>query len=277
MNSPKRIADYFYIVGLRDDTSLYPSDPNDGPPELTDQHQDTASSSTGTHRTVAVNVGSPKQQLQQQQHHQQLLQGQSQGPLQLRGARPVSPKPSQDQRRLSYAAIAAANIAGPTTATTTMTTADSFASRLPPSPLSNTSAFKSPNRARSQSMAHFHPPVVPGFDKQETEGSPLRGPPATRPVRPTRRLSTASMVGPPRRPVTLTSVNNPGNAVLQHKPNYRYVSAGALFKVVQEGLENERTVDDIQDEHDATLPDRQTRNELAEPGENSCRNATGSL
>ncbi|KAF9146193.1 hypothetical protein BGX20_006867, partial [Mortierella sp. AD010] len=175
MNSPKRIADYFYIVGLRDDTSLYPSDNNDRLPEHTDQHhhnQDKPASATVSHQTVS-NAGSPKQQLQQQQQQQQLQQHHhqqhQQGPLQPKSVRPVSPKPTHD-RRLSYAAIAAANIAGPPAATTTMTTADSISSRLPPSPLVNSSAFKSPNRGRSQSMAQFHPPVVPaGFDKQETE------------------------------------------------------------------------------------------------------------
>ncbi|KAF9367964.1 hypothetical protein BGX21_006926, partial [Mortierella sp. AD011] len=273
MNSPKRIADYFYIVGLRDDTSLYPSDNNDRLPEHTDQHhhnQDKPASATVSHQTVS-NAGSPKQQLQQQQQQQQLQQHHhqqhQQGPLQPKSVRPVSPKPTHD-RRLSYAAIAAANIAGPPAATTTMTTADSISSRLPPSPLVNSSAFKSPNRGRSQSMAQFHPPVVPaGFDKQETEGSPLRGPPATRPVpvRQSRRLSTASMVGPPRRLMTLTNGNNPGNVVLQHKSNYRYVSAGTLYKAVQGGLDNEKTIDDIQDEHDTTSPNRQTRNEQTEP------------
>ncbi|KAF9114595.1 hypothetical protein BGX27_010351 [Mortierella sp. AM989] len=165
MNSPKRIADYFYIVGLRDDTSLYPSDPNDSLPETTDHHDTTSSTTTGVHRTVAVNVGSSKQP-----------QGQSQEPLQSpKVVRPTFPKLTQDQRRLSYAAIAAANISSPTTSTTAMTsTPESFGSRGPPSALSNTSAFKSPNRIRSQSMAHFHPPVMPNIDKQDSDVMSLR-------------------------------------------------------------------------------------------------------
>ncbi|KAF8984485.1 hypothetical protein BGZ46_007949 [Entomortierella lignicola] len=262
MNTPRRIADYFYIVGLRDDTSLHPSDTNDGKSQTIDQPQqlqpqqqqqqqlqqhDTTSTSSGTNRTVAVNTASSRQQQLQQQHQQHQQQ---------QYKNPHLPRPSQDPRRLSYAAIAAANITSPTTSVTT--SPDGFAYRGQPSALSNTSAFG--NRARSQSMAHFHPPVMPVIDKQDTEGMGLRGPPA-RPVRQSRRLSTASMVGPPRRPMASANTNNPGNNVLQHKPNYRYVTADALYKVVQEGLEHEKTFDDSGN----ALSDHHTKTESTEP------------
>lgn len=37
----------------------------------------------------------------------------------------------------------------------------------------------------------------------------------------------------------MSNISNPGGAILQHKPSYRHVSNGTLFKCVQEGIELE--------------------------------------
>ncbi|KAI8603576.1 AEX-3 domain-containing protein [Dissophora ornata] len=275
MNSPKRIANYFFIVGLRDDTSLYPLNTDDHQhTHAVDQEQD-GPGTVDVARTVAITENTA--QLQARAPHHVLLPPQL--PAQLPGQRPgqtlgtgtgstptptpapppppttttttttgaghpqgpLSPRHNgtspNNPRRLSYAAIAAANISNPR-------------APLAPSPLAHTSAAAAilPNRARSKSMAHFHPPVVPTLEKQDPDSMAQRGPQTVYPVRPSRRLSTASMVGPPRRSITTNNVSNPGNTVLQHKPNYRYVSAGALYKSMQEGLEFDKNIDDAHDE-----------------------------
>ena len=88
-----------------------------------------------------------------------------------------------------------------------------------------------------------------------------------------RRSSAAAQIGPPRRVLTLSNVSHQSGvvgvagvagiggigvglggssgAMLQHKPNYRHVSAGTLFKCVQEGLDFDKTIEGIQEESEA--------------------------
>ncbi|KAG0309502.1 hypothetical protein BGZ97_013052 [Linnemannia gamsii] len=79
-----------------------------------------------------------------------------------------------------------------------------------------------------------------------------------------RRSSAAAVIGPPRRVLTLSNVSHQGvvggvggvglglggasGTMLQHKPNYRNVSAGTLFKSLQEGLDFDKTIEGIQEE-----------------------------
>ncbi|KAF9180874.1 hypothetical protein BGZ50_005858 [Haplosporangium sp. Z 11] len=46
------------------------------------------------------------------------------------------------------------------------------------------------------------------------------------------------------------NVSNANGPVLQHKPNYRHVSGGTLYKSVQEGTEAGKTVDELREETD---------------------------
>ncbi|KAF9275864.1 hypothetical protein BGZ68_010456 [Mortierella alpina] len=78
-----------------------------------------------------------------------------------------------------------------------------------------------------------------------------KGQPLSRPVRGPRRLSAASMIGPPRRTAPLGNVGNQGAPTLQHKPNYRHVSPGAIYRSVHEGLEADNSVSEIRDNNNA--------------------------
>lgn len=52
----------------------------------------------------------------------------------------------------------------------------------------------------------------------------------------------------------MSNISNPG-VTLQHKPSYRHVSNGTLFKCVQEGLELElskSTIEEAEAEEDTT-------------------------
>ncbi|KAG0294716.1 hypothetical protein BGZ98_001683 [Dissophora globulifera] len=76
------------------------------------------------------------------------------------------------------------------------------------------------------------------------------------------------MVGPPRRSMTPSNVNNtgspgnPSNGLLPHRPNYRYVSAGALYKSVQEGMEMENSLEGFQEDAIANSYNQQMKNGL---------------
>ncbi|KAG0258686.1 hypothetical protein BG011_003144 [Mortierella polycephala] len=91
---------------------------------------------------------------------------------------------------------------------------------------------------------------MPSLDQQEPENIAPRGQTTLRPARAPRRLSTASMIGPPRRTVITGNVSNANGPVLQHKPNYRHVSGGILYKSVQEGMEAGETVGELREETD---------------------------
>ncbi|KAI7826103.1 AEX-3 domain-containing protein [Gamsiella multidivaricata] len=253
MNSPKRIADYFFIVGLRDDTSLYPPDTyEEHQADATTELDEEGADNVNMARTAVVNAGStsPRQSTEQHQGQQQQGQpGQPPRPIDPRHLRPGLTSTPVGQRRLSYAAIAASNIASPKSPSNSTTT-------IVPSPLSNFSTTRPSNRARSQTMT-----VIPVFDQQEPETLAQRSPQPVRSVRPARRLSTASMVGPPRRTVTLNNVNNPGGALLQHRPSYRYVSAGTLYKCVQEGIEHDKSIEGMQENIEQRSMENQIKKE----------------
>lgn len=59
------------------------------------------------------------------------------------------------------------------------------------------------------------------------------------------------MIGPPRRTAPLGNVGNQGAPTLQHKPNYRHVSPGAVYRGVHEGLEADNSVSEIRDNNNA--------------------------
>ncbi|KAF9357085.1 hypothetical protein BGX34_009611 [Mortierella sp. NVP85] len=144
MNSQKRIAEYFYIVGLRDNATICPPDPCDDQ----DTHMDDASSDY---------------------HHNSSSQAQGpahpQGQIQVNGLRPAQPTSTPiGQRRLSYAAIAAA---GPKSQhqQQQQRTPTSNAAPISSSPLANTHRTNAATgmantRARSKSSgssSHFEP------------------------------------------------------------------------------------------------------------------------
>ncbi|KAG0040977.1 hypothetical protein BGZ82_003587 [Podila clonocystis] len=266
---PKRIADYFFMVGLPDDSPLFPS-----PTSITDVIQDTQASNNDRNENdndtlrlgkdagrghglegnlssglfVPGSVGSVAVSPPPTEHreHRALPSSHSSrsshgntAPMTIHTQLPSDKDPSTTHQNpiFTFTTTTASN----TTATHTST----FEKMLPSAPsdpsslLSDSTAIYSPNRTRSKSMAHFHPP--PGLERLDTDEGVLHqaSTESFRQVRAPRRMSTASLMGPPRRAVTISNISNPGGTMLQHKPSYRHVSNGTLFKCVQEGLELE--------------------------------------
>ncbi|KAG0099792.1 hypothetical protein BGZ93_005866 [Podila epicladia] len=267
---PKRIADYFFMVGLPDDSPLFPS-----PTSITDAIQDTQASNNDSNDTISLHLGTidagrglglegnlssglvvpvsvgsvlvspPPSELREHRalpssHSSHSSHGNT-ASMPIHTQLPSSDKDPSTTHQNPIFTFTTTTAASNKTATHTSVFDKVLPSapRDPSSLLSDPTAVYSPNRTRSKSMAHFHPP--PGLERLDTDEGILQqaSTESFRQVRPPRRMSTASLMGPPRRAVTMSNISNPGGAMLQHKPSYRHVSNGTLFKCVQEGLELE--------------------------------------
>ncbi|KAI7820549.1 AEX-3 domain-containing protein [Gamsiella multidivaricata] len=216
--SPKRIADYFFMVGLRDDFTL-----TETPTE--DQHR-----------------------CEQENAHAHRMNNNP-------------PILFSNDSTYNHTIVHSSLFNGDTTNKNTV---------LPPSTAIEAGAFtiagqttaaRSPNRTRSKSMAQpayslttataQMPPTLPshgeGWQTQQilSPGTepfvPQRAPVARR----TSILSTRSN-NPGKRSGTVSDISRKGSTGLHHKPTYRHVSAGTLFKTVQEGVEHPQLTIDSQ-------------------------------
>ncbi|KAF9922976.1 hypothetical protein FBU30_006904 [Linnemannia zychae] len=314
-HTPKRIADYFFMVGLRDEDSLIPSDEEEeffDDDLLDDDNSKSYASVVSQPATLSTSVTSTSLYTTASTHSfsttgKQLDSSSAikhdNGPARAltttavlstghgpsEGQQPQNQYQQQGHEQRCHTApskstaghgevIPATNplnkldAASPAAATSTMTeshkiaTVSTIAIATTDSSSSSSSSTISTTRNRSKSMAHSRPiiPVPERADPEPTSTAQQQQntSPPNRPRQP-RRSSAAAMIGPPRRVTTLSNVSHQsgvaggvgvggigGNSgtLLQHKPNYRHVSAGTLFKSLQEGLEFEKTIEGIQEE-----------------------------
>ncbi|KAG0050275.1 hypothetical protein BGZ83_004927 [Gryganskiella cystojenkinii] len=225
---PRRIADYFFMVGLKDDFWL------DGLP-LDEEDEGIDSSEDTRHYSDPSSSSSP----------------------------PTSPSTAKGGE---HGSLGHGNTTMGTGNLTNSTTRDSSSTVPSPSSSSGTGpnetkssdqgSFRSPGRSRSKSMAHVNnhsvlPPHRVNFPSNSSgteQFIPERPPVPRRP-----RASTVSSKRPPRRAVTMSDISageSNSTTGLQHKPSYRHVSAGTLFKTVQEGIQRELTRDMIPEHGD---------------------------
>ncbi|KAF9188389.1 hypothetical protein BGZ51_000635 [Haplosporangium sp. Z 767] len=234
--SPKRIADYFFMVGLQDDFSLI-SEPKD---------QHSCNHQNQNPNTLQQSHEANHHPLQQADPHSSLFDGNTtKTPAMNLSARP-SPKDTSSVR-----------VGGQGSGVGQGT-------ELAASPFSSSAVdlgtVKSLTRTRSKSVAQFqyNKPAVPALFQHHNLETPIRhnisstlghvseaGEAPLLPERPesTRRPSAMPMQSkrPSRRSVTMSDVSHRGGSGttgLHHKPSYRHVSAGTLYKTVQEGLQS---------------------------------------
>ncbi|KAF9548051.1 hypothetical protein EC957_007334 [Mortierella hygrophila] len=222
----------------------------------------------------------------QQQNQQQKQQGRGQGQQQFGRTAPSPSKTAKGREDVILATRPLNEPDADTPAATATATAPTAATGMQVGVAGTAATTKttaglssaaSPMRARSYSMAHIRP-IIAGLEKSENEPtSPGRSTAQQRgaPVPPMRsrqqrRSSAAAQIGPPRRVLTPSNMSHQSGVVggvagvgvgvglggssgtmLQHKPNYRHVSAGTLFKCVQEGLDFDKTIEGIQEEAEA--------------------------
>ncbi|KAI9238019.1 MAG: hypothetical protein BYD32DRAFT_278247 [Podila humilis] len=227
---PKRIADYFFMVGLPDDSPLFPT-----PTPTTDTIHDTQTSSSNNNtllvgtaeggRGLEGNLssdglyipGSVGSVLVSPPEHRALpsshLSHDNTAPMTIKD----SSSSSTQNPIFTFTTTTTTTTANDTTMTSNTCTFDKMLPSAPSAPTASllSDAIYSPNRTRSKSMAHFHPP--PGLERLDTDEGVLQqaSTESFRKVRPPRRMSTASLMGPPRRAVTMSNIGNPG-VTLQH-------------------------------------------------------------
>ncbi|KAF9094187.1 hypothetical protein BGX27_001508, partial [Mortierella sp. AM989] len=128
--------------------------------------------------------------------------------------------------------------------------------------------IKVPNRARSKSMAQvarpqfkqalpdlsaslsddeqLHSSLIAASDKPFSEG--IKTFLTERPAGSRRTTTYATNSRRPARSATLSDVSQHGGIRLQHKPSYRHISAGTLYKTVQEGIQRDLSKDLIRED-----------------------------
>ncbi|KAG0269805.1 hypothetical protein BGZ95_001896 [Linnemannia exigua] len=218
--SPKRMADYFFMVGLHDDFSLIDNALVDqqglSPPECSDTthtgHHHTPTSPTVT-TTSKTTTGA---QADWSPTHSSISHGDT-------------------------------TYSDPTTSPTSI---------LSSPPQAYAPPVKSHTRSRSKSMAQFShtdQPLSEHFHKQEGPKMPQRtlspeDDPALKDISEAMSRSSGTVTSikrPARRSVTMSDISQQGSIGLHHRASYRHVSAGSLYKSVQEGRQQGLTREKI--------------------------------
>ncbi|KAG0074977.1 hypothetical protein BGZ92_003108, partial [Podila epicladia] len=195
---PKRIADYFFMVGLPDDSPLFPS-----PTSITDAIQDTQASNNDSNDTISLHLGTidagrglglegnlssglvvpvsvgsvlvspPPSELREHRalpssHSSHSSHGNT-ASMPIHTQLPSSDKDPSTTHQNPIFTFTTTTAASNKTATHTSVVDKVLPSapRDPSSLLSDPTAVYSPNRTRSKSMAHFHPP--PGLERLDTD------------------------------------------------------------------------------------------------------------
>ncbi|KAF9145437.1 hypothetical protein BGX30_008861 [Mortierella sp. GBA39] len=227
--SPKRMADYFFMVGLHDNCSLLDDSFADHqgigyPTELSDTHSG--------HHTAATTNTAPTTM--------------STGAKALTGA--------QADRSLA----AHSSISHGDTIHSADTTTSPASSTLPSPPQTHT-PVRSHARSRSKSMAQFNhidQSLPDHYHKQNGSMAPQRNlnpedDPTPEDVSVTMRHPSGAVHAikrPARRSVTMSDISLQGSTGLHHRASYRHVSAGTLYKSVQEGIQQGLARERIQED-----------------------------
>ncbi|KAF8942943.1 hypothetical protein BGZ47_005957 [Haplosporangium gracile] len=216
--SPKRMADYFFMVGMHDNYSLLDDSFADhqgrgSPTELSDTHSN--------HHSTTTNTTAPTTK--------------STTAATATGAQ-------ADRPPTTHSSISHGDTIHPAD-TTSLATSSTLSS-----PLEAHAPVRSHTRSRSKSMAqfnHIEQSLPDHYHKQngsmvpQNNLSPEDDPTQKDVSVPMRRTSGAvhAIKRPARRSVTMSDISQQGSTGLHHRASYRHVTAGSLYKSVQEGIQ----------------------------------------
>ncbi|KAK5822723.1 AEX-3 domain-containing protein [Linnemannia elongata] len=217
--SPKRMADYFFMVGLHDDFSLLDESFADHqgmgyPTELSDTH-------SGHHTAANTNTTPTTKST---------------------AAIAAATGAQADRSPTAHSSISH----GDTTHSVDTTTSPANSNLS--SPLQAHTPVRSHARSRSKSMAQFNhidQSLPDHYHRQNGSMEPQRNltsedDPTVKDVSVTMRPTSGAVHAikrPARRSVTMSDISQQGSTGLHHRASYRHVTAGSLYKSVQEGLQ----------------------------------------